>query len=303
MQHFKTLSAYMDYLELPSPEHPMLSVFSASGDGFLPCPKESSPPITNDCYSISLKKIVKGDLNYGRTTYDFTNGAMIFLAPRQVLQWDNSAVFEQKGFSINFHEDFLKGTELAQQIKKYGFFSYSANEALHLSPKEEKQIESIVENIEIEYQNNQDKFSKDIIISQLSTLLKYSNRFYERQFLHRKELSHSLLEQFNQYVSEYFESGQLQEKGVPSIEQIAYQMSVSQRYLSDTLKKETGKTTTEHLQLRLIDEAKNVLLHPNKSIAEVAYELGFEYPPYFSRLFKKKEGISPTEYRKKYSMN
>ena len=166
MQHFKTLSAYLDYLELPRPEHPMLSILLASGDDFLPCPKESSPPITNDCYSISLKKIVKGNLNYGRTKYDFTNGALIFLAPRQVLQWDNSAVFEQKGFSINFHEDFLKGTELAQQIKKYGFFSYSANEALHLSPSEEKQIESIVENIAIEYHNNQDAFSKDIIISQ-----------------------------------------------------------------------------------------------------------------------------------------
>lgn len=303
MQHFKTLSAYFDYIELPPPEHPMLSVLFATGKNFLPCPKERSPPITNDCYSISLKKIVKGNLNYGRTKYDFTNGALIFIAPRQVLQWDNSAVFEQKGFSINFHEDFLKGTELAQQIKKYGFFSYSANEALHLSPREEKQMESIVENIEIEYHNNQDEFSKDIIISQLSTLLKYANRFYERQFLNRKELSNSLLEQFNQQLEEYFESGQLQEKGIPSIEQIAEKMSVSQRYLSDTLKKETGKTTTEHLQLYLIDEAKNILLNPNKSISEIAFELGFEYPQYFSRLFKKKEGLSPSKYREKYKMN
>ncbi|MEH0153064.1 helix-turn-helix transcriptional regulator [Limibacter armeniacum] len=303
MQHFKTLSAYLDYLELPSPEHPMLSVFSAIGEGHLPCPKKSSPPITNDCYSISFKKIVKGDLNYGRTKYDFTNGALFFIAPRQVLQWDSSVVFDQKGFSINFHEDFIKGTELAQQIKKYGFFSYSANEALHLSPKEEKQIESIVENIDIEYQNNQDEFSKDIIISQLSTLLKYAHRFYERQFLNRKELSNDLLEQFNRQLEDYFDSGQLQEKGIPSIEQIADKLFVSQRYLSDTLKKETGKTSTEHLQLYLIDEAKNILLNPNKTIAEVAYELGFEYPPYFSRLFKKKEGISPTAYREKYKIN
>lgn len=303
MQHFKTLSAYLEYLELPGPEHPMLSVFSATGEGFLPCPKESSPPITNDCYSISLKKIVKGDLNYGRTKYDFTNGALIFIAPRQVLQWDESVVYDQKGFSINFHKDFLKGTELAQQIKKYGFFSYSANEALHLSPKEERQIESIVENIEIEYHNNQDEFSKEIIISQLSTLLKYADRFYERQFINRKELSNDLLEQFNQQLSAYFDSGQLEENGIPSIEQIAGKLSVSQRYLSDTLKKETGKTSTEHLQLYLIDEAKNILLNPHKTISEVAYELGFEYPPYFSRLFKKKEGISPTEYREKYKMN
>lgn len=303
MQHFKTLSAYLDYLELPRPEHPMLSVFSAKGDGYLPCPKASSPPITNDCFSISLKKIVKGELNYGRTQYDFTNGALIFIAPRQVLQWDESVVYDQKGFSINFHEDFIKGTELAHQIKKYGFFSYSANEALHLSPKEEKQMEAIVESIDMEYRNNQDEFSKDIIISQLSTLLKYANRFYERQFLNRKELSNNLLEQFNQHLETYFDSGQMQENGIPSIEQIAEQLSVSQRYLSDTLKKETGKTSTEHLQLYLIDEAKNILLNPSKTISEVAYELGFEYPPYFSRLFKKKEGISPSTYREKYKMN
>ena len=303
MNHFKTLSSYLDYLGLPRPEHPMLSVFNAKGDGYLPCPRESSPPITNDCYSISFKKYVEGELSYGRTKYDFTNGALIFLSPRQVLQWDKSLVFEQKGFSINFHEDFLKGTELAQQIKKYGFFSYSVNEALHLSPKEEKQIESIVEGIEIEYQNNQDAYSKEIIISQLDTLLKYANRFYERQFIIRKEISNDLLEQFNQHLSKYFKSEQLQEKGIPNIEQIADKMSVSQRYLSDTLKKETRKTTTEHLQLHLIDEAKNLLLEPTKSISEVAYELGFEYPPYFSRLFKKKEGISPTEYREKFKMN
>ncbi|MDG1331732.1 MAG: helix-turn-helix transcriptional regulator [Crocinitomicaceae bacterium] len=303
MEHFKTLSAYFKYLELPRPEHPMFSVLNATGDSFLPCPKESSPPITNDCYNISLKKIVKGDLNYGRTKYDFTNGAMVFMSPRQVMQWDSRASFEQSGFSINFHEYFIKGTELAQQIKKYGFFSYSVNEALHLSPSEEKQMESIVENIEIEYHNNQDAFSKEIIIAHLSTLLKYANRFYERQFLNRKELSNDLLEQFNEQLEEYFQSGELQLKGVPSIEFIADKMSVTQRYLSDTLKKETGKTTTEHLHLFLIDEAKNLLLVPDASISETAYQLGFGYPQYFSRLFKKKVGVSPKEFVESHSMN
>lgn len=303
MEHFKTLSAYFKYLELPRPEHPMFSVLYAKGDSFLPCPKESSPPITSDCYNISLKKIVKGELNYGRTKYDFTNGAMIFMSPRQVMQWDSSAAFEQNGFTINFHEDFIKGTELAKQIKNYGFFSYSVNEALHLSPSEENQIESIVENIEIEYQNNQDAFSKDIIISHLSTLLKYANRFYERQFLNRKELSNDLLEQFNEQLEDYLQSGQLQEKGTPSIELLADKMSVTQRYLSDTLKKETGKTTTEHLQLFLIDEAKNLLLVPDASISETAYQLGFEYPQYFSRLFKKKVGVTPKEFVESHSMN
>ena len=302
-RHFKTLSAYFDYIRLPCPEHPMLSVLISKGEGFLPCPKESSPPITNECYNISLKKVVKGEMNYGRTKYDFTNGAMVFIAPRQVMEWESSLIMQNKGFSITFHEDFLKGTELAHQIKKYGFFSYSVNEALHLSPKEEKQVEAIIANIEMEYHNNQDKFTKDIIISQLSTLLKYANRFYERQFLNREQLSNSLLEQFNQHLNTYFESGQLEEKGVPSIEQLATHLSVSQRYLSDTLKKETGKTTTEHVQLFLIDEAKNILLQPHKSISEVAYELGFEYPQYFSRLFKKKEGVSPSEFREQYRMN
>lgn len=303
MQHFKTLPAYLEYLELPPSEHPMISVFRSLDDGFLPCPKESSPPITNDCYTISFKKIVQGNLTYGRTKYDFTNGTLFFIAPGQVIQWDKSVVFEQKGFSINFHKDFLKGTELAHQTKKFGFFSYSVNEALHLSPKEEKQVIAIVESIDLEYQNNQDEFSKEIIISQLSTLLKYANRFYQRQFLNRREMSNDLLEQFNKQLESYFDSGQLQENGIPSIEQIAEQLSVSQRYLSDTLKKETGKTSTEHLQLFLIDEAKNVLMEPHKTVSEVAYELGFEYPPYFSRLFKKREGISPTAYREKYSTN
>lgn len=303
MKHFSTLSSYFEYLELPQPEHPMLSVMSATGDDFLPCPKESSPPITNDCYTISLKKVVSGELNYGRTKYDFTNGVIFFLSPRQVLQWDSNAVFEQKGFSINFHEDFIKGTELAQQLKKYGFFSYSANEALHLSPSEEKQMESIVENIVIEYHNNQDAFSKDIIISHLSTLLKYANRFYERQFINRQEMSIDLLEQFNLGLEDYYRSGQLRENGMPSIEEIANRMSVTQRYLSDTLKKETGKTTTEHIQLFLINEAKDLLLAPNASISETAYQLGFEYPQYFSRLFKKKVGVTPKEFIESHSMN
>ncbi|RMG80027.1 MAG: helix-turn-helix domain-containing protein [Bacteroidetes bacterium] len=281
----------------------MLSVLYAKGDRFLSCPRESSPPITTSFYTISFKKYIKGSLNYGRTQYDFSNGALIFIAPRQVLQWDNTIVFENQGFSITFHEDFLKGTHLAQQIKKYGFFSYSVNEALHLSPKEEKQILSIVENIDIEYHNNPDDFSKDIIISQLDTLLKYANRFYQRQFITRKDLSNDLLEKFNRYLMEYFESGNSQLNGLPSIEEIAGKIGVSQRYLSDALKKETGKTAIELLHLFLIDEAKNLLLHPNKSVAEVAYELGFEYPQYFSRLFKKKEGISPSEYIEKFNLN
>lgn len=303
MQHFKTLSSYLEYLELPAPEHPMLSVSYAKGENFLPCARESSPAISNDCYTISFKKVLKGNFKYGRTQYDFSNGALFFIAPRQVLEWDEGIMLEQQGFTIHFHEDFIKGTELAQQIKKYGFFSYSVNEALHLSPKEERQMDLIAENIHLEYQNNQDSFSKEIIIAHLGTLLKYAERFYERQFINRKDLSTSLLERFNQHLELYFETGALEEKGIPNLEQIAQDLKVSKRYLSDTLKSETGKTSQEQLQLFLIGEAKNVLLNPNKTIAEVAYELGFEYPPYFSRLFKKKVGLSPSQYRDQYKLN
>lgn len=303
MKHFRTLSSYFEYLELPRPEHPLISVLMSTGDNFLPCAIESSPPITNDCYSISLKKVVKGDLNYGRTKYDFTNGAMIFISPRQVLQWDNLVEFEQKGFSINFHEDFIKGTELADFVNKCGFFSYSVNEALHLSPSEEEQMESIVANIEKEYLNNQDVFSKEIIISQLCTLLKYANRFYERQFFNRKELSTDILEKFNNQLSAYLKTGKLQENGIPNLEQIAVKLNVTQRYLSDTLKKETGHTSIEHLQLFLMNEAKELLLQPNSSVAETAYQLGFAYPQYFSRLFKKKVGLSPKEFVESHSKN
>ena len=290
-------------MELPRPEHPQLSVHLAEGEDHLPCPKLSSPPITNDCYTISFKKIVDGELTYGRTKYDFTNGALFFIAPRQVLQWESELIMEQQGFSISFHEDFIKGTPIAQEINSYGFFSYTANEALHLSPKEEEQMIALVRSIEAEYQNNQDVFSQEIIVAHLSTLLKYAQRFYERQFINRKPWSNDLLSLFNSQLRSYAESGMLQTEGIPTIEHLATKLAVSQRYLSDTLKKETGKTTTEHLQLFLIDQSKELLLNPTKSVAEVAYELGFEYPPYFSRLFKKKEGISPTAYRSRYSIN
>lgn len=303
MEHFGSLSEYLNYLELPPAEHPMFCVYNALGDGFLPCPRKSSPPITTDCYTISFKKILSGNLTYGRTQYDFTHGALFFIAPNQVLQWDDNVKFEQKGFSIHFHKDFLKGTELDSLRTKYGYFSYTVNEALHLSPKEEQRIESIVESIAEEYRNTQDAFSKDIIVSQLATLLRYADRFYERQFIHRKPYANDLLVQFTQYLEGYCNSGQLQANGIPDIEYLAYEMNVSQRYLRDTLKKETGKTTTEHLQLFLIDKAKQSLLHPQKTVAEVAYELGFDYPPYFSRLFKKKEGITPSEYRLKFRLN
>lgn len=306
MKHFKTLTELTKYVGFPAPEHPMIMAmfFDPTTHLEMGCSTHVEPEeLTSDLYMIFLKSVKEGELKYGRTKYDFTNGALIFTAPRQITQWSGEIEIDQRGFAITFHEDFIKGHPLADQIKKYGFFSYSANEALHLSPNEEQTIMTLVENIEAEYQNNHDEFSKEIMLSHLETLLKYSDRFYKRQFIHRKETESDLESKFTKVLRNYFEEGKFEENGIPSIEMVAEELSVTSRYLSDSLKAETGKSALEHIHLYLIDEAKNLLLKPHASVSETAYQLGFEYPHYFSRLFKKKVGVSPTKYQQQYTVN
>ena len=296
--HFSDIAEHNKYFDLPAPEHPQLSVLSVGpqdGNNIISC-VNGPIRITNDFYSVSLKKLVSGEIVYGRTKYDFKNGTMLFFAPRQEFVLKALSV-NSGAISILFHEDFIRNHKIRERIKKYGFFSYTANEALHLSPKEEVIIDSIMRNIETEYHSNPDEFSKDIILSHLDTLLKYSDRFYKRQFINRKDLSNELLEEFENLISAYIESGKPESDGLPNIQFIAQELGMSPRYLSDSLKAETGKTALEHIHLYLINEAKNLLLSPSLSISEVAYKLGFEYPQYFSRLFKKKVGVSPKEYR------
>ncbi|MCL6275105.1 helix-turn-helix domain-containing protein [Muricauda sp. 2012CJ35-5] len=295
MKHFSSLSEYLGYLNFPRPEHPLLSVVpidSTLMHGF----RDSSPPITNDFYSISLKKLVSGNLSYGRTKYDFANGAMVFMAPRQIAQWDDFIEIEDQGFFITFHEDFIRGTGLSDKIKAYGYFSYTINEALHLSPKEENIMQSIFDTIKSEYRNNQDEFSKDIIISQLETLLKFADRFYKRQFINRQESSSKLLDKFNTELRRYYEDDHL--NGLPNLNTIAELLTVSQRYLSDTLKTETGKSGKEHINQFILEKAKDELLGSLKSISEIAYELGFDYPQNFSKMFKRETGMSPKSFLK-----
>lgn len=253
--------------------------------------------LSTDFYMISYKKIISGDIYYGRTKYDYKNGSLIFMAPRQE-SVTSGVKMEAVGASVFFHEDFVKGHEIRDRIKKCSFFNYTTNEALHLSPREEKQMLSIFNSIGEEYHTNPDEFSKEIILAQIDTLLKYANRYYKRQFIHRKEMAGDTLSQFQEIISRYFESGKFEENGTPQIEDIAEQLNMSPRYFSDTLKAETGKSAKEHIHLYLLDEAKNLLLEPNLTVAEAAYKLGFEYPAYFSRLFKKKVGISPSEYQR-----
>ena len=286
------------HYNLPEPENPLFSIVHTKNvDAHkMTCnDTEEQFSITRDFYLISLKNIISGEIRYGRTKYDCRNGTMIFMAPGQNIIV-KGIVVTSESYHISFHEDYIAGHEIRNKIRKYGFFKYNVNEALHLSPKEEQMIKSIFSNIKEEYNNNQDEYSKELILSQLDTLLKYSDRFYKRQFLNRKKNDTELSEKFNSIMIDYFESNMLELNGIPSIEWIADKLSVTQRYLSDALKVETGRSALDHINSFLIDEAKNMLLEANVSVSETAYKLGFEYPQYFSRLFKKKVGISPTQY-------
>lgn len=298
------MAEYTRLLNRPDPEHPMLSFHTCEPSDCTKVIFDSDDPVafSSDFYTVSFKKFISGEIRYGRTKYDYTNGVLMFTAPRQELVFQG-VMTESVGYNVAFHEDFIKGHEIRNRIKKYSFFSYAVNEALHLSPREEKLIESIFENIGTEYNTNPDEFSKDIILAHIDALLKYSNRYYKRQFINRKELTGEIFSKFEQIIFDYFSSGKFEEHGVPTIESIATALGMSPRYLSDSLKAETGKSAMDHIHLCLMDEAKNLLLEPNITISEAAYKLGFEYPHYFSRLFKKKVGINPTDYRRQHMVH
>jgi len=297
MKHFVSLQDYHEYLGLPRPMHPMFSVVVMDPGHPLDM-RQSSPLISTDFYIIKLKRDQTCELLYGRTKYDFASGSLIFVAPGQTLSWDKSVgEVEQNGVMLMIHKDYLRGSEIEKRFKKAAFFSYAVHEALHLSPREEDIIEQIVGSINDEYLGNTDEYSKDIILAHLDSLLRYATRFYNRQFINRKEINTHIASRFQAVLADYFESGTFKEKGLPNIDMIAEQLALSPRYLSDSLKAETGKTAIEHLHLYLVEEAKSLLLTPSITISEVAYQLGFEYPQYFSRMFKKKTGISPKEYQ------
>lgn len=306
MISYNSISEFHKENNFSPPENPLFSIIHTQmkESETSKCEEEKSESIsmTNNFYSISLKNIISGEIVYGRTKYDCTNGTLLFTAPNQTMVFKNM-VFSSEAFHIAFHKDYLNGSPLFDKIKKYHFFNYHVNEALHLSPKEEKLMKSLFKNIETEYHNNQDEFSKEIILSHLETLLKYADRYYKRQFLDRKQINQTLHTRFKNILNEYFATQQLEEKGIPTVDWLAKQLGVSHRYMSDTIKAETGKTAVDQINLYLIEESKNLLLAPNTSISETAYKLGFEYPQYFSRLFKKKTGISPKEYIESAGMN
>lgn len=291
MKHYKSLNDFHKENGAEPPENPLLSLVRLDKI----CPIKDKE-FTTDFYMIALKKVESGLFLYGRTKYDNENGSMYFIQPRQVVEMKNLE-FEEDGFIIFMHEDYLNGHLLHHEITKYNYFDYETNEALHLSPKEEQVIWELFFKIEAEYNTNQDEYSREIILTHLDSILKYSQRFYKRQFINRSEISGKMVTRFNDILSAYIETGDLSDKGLPTVHHMADQLNISAKYLSDLLKQETGKTGIELIHIFLISQAKNSLKGATESIAEIAYNLGFENVSYFSRLFKQQVGITPKQFK------
>ena len=294
MVHFKTISEHHRANGFPPPQHPLISLVKCEGTCVNPGVLQ-----TTDFYTIGFKKMKAGTMLYGKTQYDHDNGSMSFVKPRQAVGLRDLEL-EEDAFLILFHEDYLNGHHLHDDIKKYGFFEYETSEALHLSTREEEIIWELYNKMRTEYYNTQDEYSREIMLTHIDSILKYAQRFYKRQFINRAPLSGNIVSKFNDKLSGYFESGLLTDQGLPTVKYMASQLNLSPRYLSDTLKQETGKTAMDLIHIYLISEAKNRLKGVDRTVAEIAYDLGFENLPYFSRLFKKETGISPNQYKKQY---
>lgn len=256
---------------------------------------------TSDFYMIGFKKLKSGVILYGRTKYDHDCGSMMFVKPRQIIEMKNLHL-DEDGFLMFIHEDFMNGHILHNEIKKYHYFDYETNEALHVSPREEQTVWELYRKIENEYQNNQDEYSREIILANVDTMLKYAQRFYKRQFINRSEISGRTVSRFIVELDNYVSNGFLNTKGLPSVHYMAEKLDISAGYLSDVLKQESGKTALEHIHIYLISEAKNRLKSEAKTVSEIAYALGFDNLSYFTRLFKKEVGTTPVLF-KKQSLN
>ena len=296
MKHYKNLSELHRENGFPPNENPLFSIYQCNGTCSM-----GDRQFTSDFYMIGFKKLKSGVILYGRTKYDHDCGSMIFVRPRQIIGMQNLHL-DEDGFLIFIHEDFMNGHVLHNDIKKYHYFDYETNEALHVSPKEENTIWELYRKIESEYNNNQDEYSQEIILANIDTLLKYAQRFYKRQFINRSEISGKTVSRFIDELNNYVTNGFLTTKGLPSVHYLAEKLSISSGYLTDVLKQESGKTALEHIHIYLISEAKNLLKSEDKSVSEIAYALGFENLSYFSRLFKKEVGTTPVLF-KKQSLN
>jgi AraC-like DNA-binding protein len=294
--HLHSITDLHKVFNLGNSFHPLVTVldFSKVTENV-----EEYSKVTTDFYSIMFKNYCKNKMKYGRKSIDFQDGNLICMAPNQTIEMD--AEVEERddkmGWGLFFHPDLIRATSLNDKIKNYSFFNYEVSEALHLSDKEKNILYECVQKIQSELQENIDVHSQYIIVSTIELLLNYCSRFYGRQLITRIHTNKSIISQIENILTQYFSDNKINEQGLPSVKYLADMVYLSPSYLSDLLKKETGKNAQEHIHFYLIEEAKNLLLNSEKNINEIAYNLGFEYPQYFNKLFKKKTGKTPMEYR------
>ena len=249
-------------------------------------------------YLLILKDVVCGDLRYGKNTYDYQEGTLVFIGPGQIFGTSSGEeLYQPKGYGVVFHPDLIKGTSLGQHINEYSFFSYQVSEALHISERERQMVLDSFSKIQYELDHALDKHSKILLSDNIELLLNYCMRFYDRQFITRESINIGILQRFESLIHDYFSSEKPQLMGLPSVTYCAGELNLSSHYFGDLIKKETGKTALEYIQLKLIDLAKEKIHNPLLSISEIAYGLGFKYPQHFTRLFKQQVGVSPKEYR------
>jgi AraC family transcriptional activator of pobA len=298
----KTIPELHHLMDLPRPEHPLISVINL--EKVERSPGKRTRAMVFDFYAISLKRDCNGKFKYGQEQYSFKEGIMYFMAPGQVFSRivnEETTISSMSGWALYVHPDFFWNTALAQSIKRYEYFDYSVNEALFLTEKEEAIIIALMQNIQAEYHANMDKFSQSINITQIETLLNYADRFYHRQFLTRKIENHQILGRLEELLAAYFNSADLFENGLPSVQYIAEKLNISPNYLSNLLKVLTGRNTQQHIQDKMIDLAKEKISTTKLSVSEISCALGFEHPQSFSRLFKAKTGLSPLAFRQTFN--
>jgi len=297
--HIRSIAEVYKYLLAETPPHPLITIIRRWPEVNVDL---TQVKFTSDLYYMAMKREISGSFQYGRNSYDFQEGTMIFIGPGQIANFSHAAEFAGKGtasegWTILFHPDLIRKSTLGEMIHNYSFFEYDTNEALHLNEKERKFINTLVDTIEEELEQNMDRHSQELIIQNLETILKYSSRYYDRQFYTRTNFNKDLVSKFNQYLRSYFESDEIMEKGIPTIDQCGEALSMSGPYCSDLLRTETGKSAKDHIYTQLIERSKTVLLNSSEPVSQIAYKFGFEYPQNFSKLFKSKTGMSPSEYR------
>mgnify|MGYP002978357293 CR=1 FL=1 len=295
MEEIMQLDNVFQYNELLHCEtlHPLVNVID-----FSTCTPAEHIRFCLGFYAIFLKDVKCGDIQYGRSTYDYQEGTLVFIAPGQCVGITRRGeMFQPKGWALLFHPDLIKGTSLGQGIKQYSFFSYSSTEALHLSEDEKEIFLDCLKKIKMEIQRPIDKHSKGLIARNIELLLDYCMRFYERQFITRSAANKDILMKFEALIDDYFQSDKPQTEGLPSVKYFADKVFLSSNYFGDLVKKETGKTAQEYIQNKIIDLAKEMIIGSGKTVSQIAYELGYQYSQHFNRVFKKNVGYTPSEYR------